>query len=168
VINPIGIDGSDELIKAIVELSGKEVPEVLKIERGQLIDAIADSYYHIHGKTFAINGDPDLAIGITRFILELGGIPKIVLVTNATKRFEKEMNKLFAAFEVEDQCTVYTGKDMWHFRSLLFTTPVDYIIGNTFAKLLSRDTNIPLIRIGFPLFDRHHLHRYPIIGYKVD
>jgi len=55
---------------------------------------------------------------------------------------------------------------MWHFRSLLFTTPVDYIIGNTFAKLLSRDTNIPLIRIGFPLFDRHHLHRYPIIGYK--
>jgi len=95
VINPIGIDGSDELIKAIADLSGKEVPEVLKIERGQLIDAIADSYYHIHGKTFAINGDPDLAIGITRFILELGGNTKIVLVTNDYKRFEKEMNKLF-------------------------------------------------------------------------
>ena len=166
IINPIGIDGSDELIKAIAELTGKEIPEVLKTERGQLIDAIADSYYHIYGKTFAVNGDPDMAIGITRFLLELGGIPKIVLVTNATKKFEKEINKLFASFEVEDQCTVYTGKDMWHLRSLLFTTPVDYIIGNTFAKLLSRDTNIPLIRIGFPIFDRHHLHRYPIIGYK--
>ena len=24
----------------------------------------------------------------------------------------------------------------------------------------------PLVRIGFPLFDRHHLHRQPIIGYQ--
>ena len=30
---------------------------------------------------------------------------------------------------------------------------------------LMRDTNIPLIYIGFPIFDRHHLHRYSISGY---
>ncbi|MCX8084016.1 MAG: nitrogenase molybdenum-iron protein subunit beta [Calditerrivibrio sp.] len=166
VINPIGLEGTDEFIKALSEISGKPVPDSIKTERGQLVDAIADSYYHVHGKTFAINGDPDLAVGVTKFILELGGIPKIVLVTNATKKFEKEIKQLFTQFNVEDECEVFTGKDMWHLRSLLFSDPVDYIIGNTFAKLLTRDTGIPSIRIGFPIFDRHHLHRYPIIGYK--
>ncbi|MNO05292.1 Nitrogenase molybdenum-iron protein beta chain [compost metagenome] len=23
-----------------------------------------------------------------------------------------------------------------------------------------------MVRIGFPIFDRHHLHRFPIIGYQ--
>jgi len=25
---------------------------------------------------------------------------------------------------------------------------------------------VPLIRIGFPIFDRHHKHRYPLWGYQ--
>ncbi len=29
-----------------------------------------------------------------------------------------------------------------------------------------RDTGTPLIRIGFPVFDRHHHHRYPVWGYQ--
>ena len=51
-------------------------------------------------------------------------------------------------------------------RSLLFTEPVDFLIGNTYGKFLERDTGTPLIRIGFPIFDRHHHHRYPVWGYQ--
>ena len=51
-------------------------------------------------------------------------------------------------------------------RSLLFTEPVDFLIGNTYGKYLDRDTGTPLIRIGFPIFDRHHYHRYPVWGYQ--
>jgi nitrogenase molybdenum-iron protein beta chain len=51
-------------------------------------------------------------------------------------------------------------------RSLLFTEPVDFLIGNSYAKYLWRDTHTPLIRIGYPIFDRHHLHRYSTIGYS--
>ena len=51
-------------------------------------------------------------------------------------------------------------------RSLLFTEPVDFLIGNTYGKYLERDTGTPLIRIGFPVFDRHHHHRYPVWGYQ--
>ena len=63
-------------------------------------------------------------------------------------------------------CHVYAGKDLWHMRSLLFTEPVDFLIGNTYGKYLERDTGTPLIRIGFPVFDRHHHHRYPVWGYQ--
>ena len=51
-------------------------------------------------------------------------------------------------------------------RSLLFTEPVDFLIGSTYGKFLERDCNTPLIRIGFPIFDRHHHHRYPVWGYQ--
>ncbi|MBB5022331.1 nitrogenase molybdenum-iron protein subunit beta [Desulfurispira natronophila] len=166
VVNPIGIAGTDELIMAIAELTGKEVPDAITRERGQLIDAIADSYYWIYGKSFAINADPDQAYGITRFILELGGEPRHVLVTNAVKKWEKETQALLAEFPHGEGCQVYPKKDMWHMRSLLFTDPVDFIIGSSHAKYLWRDTRTPLIRFGFPLFDRHHLHRTSTIGYQ--
>ena len=50
--------------------------------------------------------------------------------------------------------------------SLVHTEPVDLLVGNSYVKQLSRETGVPLVRIGFPVFDRHHLHRYPIIGYE--
>lgn len=61
---------------------------------------------------------------------------------------------------------VYGGKDLWHLRSLLATEPSDFLIGSSYGKFLERDTGVPLIRIGFPLFDRHHHHRFPIWGYQ--
>ncbi|NES67233.1 MAG: nitrogenase molybdenum-iron protein subunit beta, partial [Okeania sp. SIO2D1] len=39
-------------------------------------------------------------------------------------------------------------------------------IGNSYGKFLQRDTGTPLVRIGYPIFDRHHQHRYSILGYK--
>ena len=51
-------------------------------------------------------------------------------------------------------------------RSLLFTEPVDLLIGNTYGKYLERDCGVPLVRLGFPIFDRHHYHRFPICGYE--
>jgi nitrogenase molybdenum-iron protein beta chain len=89
-----------------------------------------------------------------------------VVCTNGDKHFEAEANELLASSPFGVNGRVYINKDMWHLRSLLFTDPVDLLIGNSYAKFLTRDTGTPLIRIGFPLFDRHHLHRQPIIGYQ--
>ena len=40
------------------------------------------------------------------------------------------------------------------------------LIGNSYGKYLERDTGTPLIRLMFPIFDRHHHHRYPTWGYQ--
>ena len=135
-------------------------------ERGRLVDAMADSAAHIHGKKFAIYGDPDLCLGLTAFLMELGAEPLHVLATNGGKAWEKKMQALFDSSPFGKNCKVYPGKDLWHMRSLLFTEPVDFLIGNTYGKYLERDTGTPLIRIGFPIFDRHHKHRYPVWGYQ--
>jgi nitrogenase molybdenum-iron protein beta chain len=165
-LNPIGLKGTDEFVMALSELSGKEVPEELKIARGRLVDAMQDSYPYMHGKKFAIWGDPDFLLGMVSFLLEMGAEPTHVLCHNAPSGWEAEMRALLDTSPAKDDLNVWAGKDLWHMRSLLFTEPVDFMIGNSYGKELMRDTGTPLIYIGFPIFDRHHLHRYSIAGYE--
>ena len=164
-LNPIGLRGTDEFVMKLSELTGKPVPESLKTERGRLVDAMQDSYPYMHGKKFAIWGDPDFLIGVVSFLLEMGAEPTHVLCHNAPRGWEDEMRALLDTSPAAADCHVWAGKDLWHMRSLLFTEPVDFMIGNSYGKELMRDTGTPLIYIGFPIFDRHHLHRYSISGY---
>ncbi len=165
-LNPIGLKGTDEFVMALSELTGKEVPAELKIARGRFVDAMQDSYPYMHGKKFAIWGDPDFLLGMVSFLIEMGAEPTHVLCHNAPSGWEEEMRALLDTCPAKADCHVWAGKDLWAMRSLLFTEPVDFMIGNVYGKELMRDTGIPIIYIGFPIFDRHHLHRYSISGYE--
>ncbi|WP_142847679.1 nitrogenase molybdenum-iron protein subunit beta [Telmatospirillum sp. J64-1] len=164
--HPVGVQATDEFLKVVSDLTGKPVPAELVKERGRLVDAMADSMAHLHGKRFAIYGDPDLTLGLTRFLMELGAEPVHVLATNGNKDWAAKVEALLASSPYGKGGKAWAGKDLWHMRSLLFTEPVDFLIGNTYGKYLERDTGIPLIRLGFPIFDRHHHHRYPVWGYQ--
>lgn len=165
--NPIGLAGTDAFVMKLSELTGKPVPKELTLLRGQLVDAMQDSYPYMHGKKFAIWGDPDFLLGVVSFLVEMGAVPVHVVCNNAPrKHWEKEMQAILDKCTFKEECHIWPGKDLWALRSLLFTEPVDFMIGNVYGKELYRDTKIPLIRIGFPIFDRHHLHRYSISGYE--
>jgi nitrogenase molybdenum-iron protein beta chain len=163
---PLGIAKTDEFIKKISDLSGKPVPESVKNERGRAVDAMTDSHQYMHGKKFALYGDPDQLIGYVSFLLEMGAIPYHILCSKGSKKVEKEIQALLDASMYGKGCKIYMGKDLWHMRSLVMTDPVDAMIGDTHGKFACRDANIPLFRFGFPIFDRVNKHRYPIIGYQ--
>ena len=163
---PLGVAATDEWLMKVGALTGKPIPEALRLERGRLVDAIADSHPLIHGKTFAVFGDPDFCLGMTRFLLEMGAEPIHVLATNGTKPWAKKMKALLDASPFGQRAQIWPGKDLWHMRSLLCTEPVDFLIGSSYGKYLERDTGIPLIRLTFPIFDRHHHHRFPTWGYQ--
>lgn len=164
--HPLGVEATDRFLLEVSRITGKPIPDAIRKERGRLVDAIADSNAHIHGKKFALYGDPDLTLGLTAFLLELGAEPVHILSTNGNADWKEKVDALLASSPFGKGCQSYAGKDLWHMRSLLFTEPVDYLIGNTYGKFLERDTKVPLIRIGFPIFDRHHHHRYPVWGYQ--
>ena len=163
---PVGVGGTDEFLMAVSRLTGKPVPAELELERGQLVDAIADSQAHLHGKRYALYGDPDQLIGYTRFLLELGAEPAHVLSTNGGEDWAEKVRAVLAASPYGRDGQVWPKRDLWHLRSLMFTEPVDFVIGNTYGKYLERDTGTPLVRAVFPIFDRHHYHRYPTWGYE--
>ncbi|MEY4576180.1 MAG: hypothetical protein RL701_883 [Pseudomonadota bacterium] len=163
---PMGVSATDELLQKISEFSGKPIPAELTLERGRLVDAIADSQSWLHGKSYAIYGDPDFVYSMARFIMETGGEPKHCLATNGNKDWEEQMTALFATSPYGKDCKVWGGKDLWHLRSLMATEPVDFLIGSSYGKYLERDLKTPLIRLTFPIFDRHHHHRFPTMGYQ--
>jgi nitrogenase molybdenum-iron protein beta chain len=165
VSRPFGIQGTDEFLQKLSEISGKPIPRELEIERGRAVDAMTDSQAWIHGKSVALYGDPDLVYSLVRFLLELGAEPTHIVVTNSNDVFEAELQALLDSSQYGVNAKIWGGKDLWHLRSLMFTEPVDLLIGNSYGKYLWRDTKTPLARIGYPIFDRHHLHRYPTLGY---
>ncbi|MCI4626868.1 MAG: nitrogenase molybdenum-iron protein subunit beta [Candidatus Magnetoovum sp. WYHC-5] len=163
---PIGIKNTDAFLDTISKLTGKPIPQEIEDERGRAVDAMVDSHAYLHGKRVAMVGDPDLLLGLISFLMEVGAEPVHIVCTNGDKFFNEEASVLLSENFFGRNAKVYIRKDMWHLRSLMFTEPVDLLIGNSYTKFLWKDTQTPLVRIGFPLFDRHHLHRYPIIGYN--
>jgi len=110
---------------------------------------------------------------MTKFLLELGAEPRHIVCHHANKRWQKAMEKILSESPYGKDCKVYVGADLWHVRSLVFTDRPDFMIGNSYGKFIERDTRykgedfqVPLIRIGFPIFDRHHLHRSTTLGYE--
>lgn len=163
---PLGVTATDELLQKVSELTGKEIPAELEKERGRLVDALADSQALLHGKTYAIFGDPDFVYAMARFVMETGGEPRHCVATNGNTAWAEQMQALFDSAPFGAGCKAWAGKDLWHMRSLLATEPVDLLVGSSYGKYLERDTNTPLVRLTFPIFDRHHHHRFPVWGYQ--
>ncbi len=163
---PMGIAKTDALLMKLAELFDKPVPDSLKAERGRAVDAMTDAHQYMHGKKFALYGDPDLLLGYVSFLLEMGARPYHVLCSKGSKKLAKEIQALLDASPYGAGCSIHMNRDLWHLRSLLMTDPVDGLIGDTHGKFAARDAKIPLFRFGFPIFDRVNKHRYPLIGYQ--
>jgi nitrogenase molybdenum-iron protein beta chain len=163
---PIGVAATDRFVSEVSRLMGVPVPAAVTEERGRLVDAMADSYAYLHGKRVAVAGDPDLVISLVEFLLELGAEPVHVLSTNADESFRTRVEEILSASPFGRGATVWPGKDLWHLRSLVFTEPVDLLLGSSYLKYISQEAQVPLVRVGFPIFDRHHLHRFPVVGYN--
>ncbi|MDH4199785.1 MAG: nitrogenase molybdenum-iron protein subunit beta [Spirochaetia bacterium] len=163
---PMGIKLTDDFVEKISDLAGISVSKELEKYRGRAVDAATDAHQYIHGKRFAVFGDPDEVYGIVSFLLEMGGEPIHVLTATGSKTFKREMELLLASSPHGQGAKLYAGFDLWHMRSLLMTDPVDMMIGDSHGKWAARDANIPLIRIGYPIVDRVNMHRYPVIGYQ--
>jgi len=163
---PMGVGGTDKFLMAVSKITGKAIPAELELERGRLVDAMADSQAWLHGRTMAVFGDPDFVLGMTAFLLELGVEPVHCLSTNGGPAWEEQMKALLASSPFGKDTQVWSRKDLWHLRSLLATEPAEFVIGSSHGKFLQADLGIPLIRLTFPIFDRHHHHRFPTLGYQ--
>jgi nitrogenase molybdenum-iron protein beta chain len=169
----MGLAGTDAFLMKVSELTGKPIPESLATERGRLVDMMTDSHTWLHGKTFSLWGDADFVMGLSRFLMELGAEPRHILCGAANKRWKKVMVAMLESSPYGQSAEVHVNRDLWHMRSLCFTDKPDFMIGNSYGKFIQRDTRhkgkqyeVPLIRIGFPIFDRHHLHRETTLGYE--
>jgi nitrogenase molybdenum-iron protein beta chain len=65
---PMGVEWTDNFLMKVSELTGKPIPESLAKERGRLVDLMSDSHAWLHGKKFALYGDPDFVMGMVKIL----------------------------------------------------------------------------------------------------
>jgi nitrogenase molybdenum-iron protein beta chain len=162
--SPVGIKATDEFLMQLMKLTGKEVPAEIEKERGQLVDIIADTHHQFHGKKVAIYGDPDIVISLTEFVLSLGMRPAHVLTGTPDNKFEKIVEEMME--DADWDYNITAGGDLFQLHQWIKNDPVDLMLGNSYGKLVAKQEDIPLVRVGFPILDRT-VHSYlPTVGYK--
>lgn len=162
---PIGLQNTDEFIRNVSKFSGNPISEELLDERGILVDSMADNAArYLFGRKVAIYGDPDLTTGMARFAGELGMEPTMVCTGVKYPEFNPDMEKI--SKETGTDIDVLYGQDLRAVEVYLKENPVDLMIGNSDGRLIALDLGIPLIRMGFPVYDRVGYQRQPILGYR--
>ena len=86
-LSPIGIKNTDRFFEELSKLTGRPIPAAIEAERGRAVDAMVDSHPYVHGKRYALVGDPDILLGMISLIMEMGGEPVHIVCTNGDKNF---------------------------------------------------------------------------------
>jgi len=140
------------------------VPEALTVERGQTVDVMADMLQYFHGKTVALAGDPDHLLPLAQFLADLDmRVLYAVTGTPTGPRFERRMREVAGGDVVVRQGP---GADLFLLHQLIKNRKPDLLFGNTYAKYIARDEGVPLLRMGFPIYDRVGHQYFPIVGYR--
>lgn len=159
---PIGLRESDAFFDLLKDLSGKDIPQRYRKERGRLVDAYVDGHKYIYGKRAVVYGEEDLVAGIAAFLSEIG-IEPVVCASGGKSGFLK------AAVERLNLCpqkgVVADGADFMSIAAMAREAGPDIIIGSSKGYSLARELKVPLVRAAFPVHDRIGAARITLCGY---
>ena len=161
---PLGVENTDTFINSICELGDLEIPESIKKDRGRLIDAMVDAHSYNYHRKVAIFGDPDFVSGMTRFTCEMGMIPTVLCTGTNSKRFVEDINII--SKEKGFSSVILAGGDLYDMHREIKEAGADILIGNSYGASMAKEENIPLFRVGFPIFDRLGAQRVFTLGYN--
>lgn len=167
---PYGIKNTDDMLRKISEITGKEIPESLVIERGIALDALADlAHMFFANKKVAIYGHPDLVLGLAEFCLEVELEPVLLLIgDDQGSKYKKDPRIKALKDRVHFDMEVIHNADLWELEKRITKEElkVDLIMGHSKGRYIAIYNNIPMVRVGFPTFDRAGLYRKPTMGYR--
>ena len=169
VSTPYGIKNTDDMLRKIQEITGKEIPESLVHERGIALDALADlAHMFFANKKVAIYGHPDMVLGLAQFCMEVELEPVLLLIgDDQGSKYKKDPRiaelKRIAHFDID----IVHNADLWELEQRIKDgLKLDLILGHSKGRYIAIDAKIPMVRVGFPTFDRAGLYRKPTIGYR--
>ncbi|CDN58419.1 Nitrogenase molybdenum-iron cofactor biosynthesis protein NifN (plasmid) [Neorhizobium galegae bv. officinalis bv. officinalis str. HAMBI 1141] len=136
-----GLKNADRFISLLAEISSEEAPLSIRRRRMQLQDAMLDGHFHLTGKRIAIGSDPDRLVQFIDFFTGMGAEVAVAVSTTGMSR----------ALQSVSLDTIHTG-DLWNLEHLAAGT--DLLVTHSHGRQAADRLNIPLMRVGFPVFDR--------------
>lgn len=165
---PIGIRNTDTFLHNLKAMTGKPIPQSLVRERGLAIDALTDlTHMFLANKKVAIYGNPDLVIGLAEFCLDLEMKPMLLLLGDDNPNYKKDPRIKALQEKIDYGMEIITNADLWELENRIKNEglELDLILGHSKGRFTAIDNNIPLVRVGFPTYDRAGLYRHPVVGY---
>ncbi len=160
---PIGLRATDNFFGAIKELGGRITERYIE-PRGRLLDAMADAHRRLFGLKAVIYGEPDLTAAMANFILELGMEP--VLLASASTKLSQAIEILAATYNWPYQPEILEAADFKKIAQKIAGRHLDLLIGDSNGRHLANALDIPLLRVGFPVYDRYGAGRIRTLGYE--
>jgi nitrogenase molybdenum-iron protein beta chain len=165
---PIGIRNTDTFLQNLKKMTGKPIPKSLVRERGIAIDALTDlTHMFFADKKVAIYGNPDLVVGLAEFCIDLEMKPVLLLLGDENANYKRDPRIIDLQEKVDFDMEIITNADMWELESRIKNNEIelDLILGHSKGRFTSIDCNIPMLRVGFPVYDRAGYYRHPVVGY---
>lgn len=165
---PIGIRNTDTFLANLKKMTGKPIPESLVRERGIAIDALTDlTHMFFAEKRVAIYGNPDLVIGLAEFCLDLEMKPMLLLLGDDNPNYVNDPRVKALKENVNYDMEIVTNADFWELENRIKNEglELDLILGHSKGRFVSIDYDIPMVRVGFPTYDRAGMYRHPVVGY---
>ena len=161
---PVGVAATDRFLLSLQEISGRPLPDTLALERGRLLDAMADAHkYNAEGRA-VIYGEPELVAATVRLCTE-NGIAPSVIATGARN------SRLFACIKpliqgLDEEPVVLEGTDFAAIEAAALRAGANIAIGHSGGKFFTERHGIPVVRTGFPIHDRIGGQRILSAGYS--
>ena len=166
---PVSLRDNDTLIRLFARLSGKEIPDKLKKERGRFLDAMIDAHKYNGEARAAVFGEPDFVYSTVRLCVENGILPILVatgskcpsLVSKLTEEIKEVAERYFV-----DKFEILSDTDFKTIEEKARELNVNVLIGNSDGRRISENLKIDLVRRSFPIHDRVGGQRLRTLGYN--
>ncbi|WP_292368471.1 nitrogenase component 1 [Methanoregula sp. UBA64] len=161
---PIGLKNMDLFIATLAEISGKAVPDELVLERGWLMDAMADAHKYDADGVPVLYGEPELVYALTSVLSENGALPAVIATGSKNSILARLLAPVTA--DADTAPALIEEADFAAIEEAAIRTGANIAIGHSGGKLLTERHDIPLLRIGYPIHDRMGGQRILSVGYR--
>lgn len=148
-----GLKPADRFVSLLAQLSGRPVPAKLRRQRSQLQDALLDGHFHFGGQKIAIAAEPDLLFALSTFFAGLGAKVEVAVTTTGANPILRKMPV--------DEVLVGDLQDLED-----RAAGCDLLVTHSHGRQASERLGIPLMRAGFPIFDRLGSQHRLTIGHE--
>jgi len=151
-----GLKAVDAFVRVLMELSGtQEPPPSIKCDRARMMDTMLDSHFFTGGLRVAIGADPDLMFALSTALVSMGADIVAAVTTTQNSAVIEKM-----------PCAEVTLGDLGDFERLARENEAQILITHSHGRHAAHNLHLPLVRVGFPIFDRIGAQDACRVGYR--
>ncbi|TKD26570.1 nitrogenase iron-molybdenum cofactor biosynthesis protein NifN [Rhodobacter capsulatus] len=151
-----GLKAVDAFVRVLMELSGmQDPPPSIRRDRARMMDAALDAHFFTGGLRVAIGADPDLMFALSTALVAMGA--EIVTAVTTTQHS--------AVIEKMPCAEVILG-DLGDVERGAKQGGAQILITHSHGRHAAEALHLPLVRVGFPIFDRIGAQDACRVGYR--